>query len=132
MKMLRPDYDHYAHHYEGIGTLKTRKGEEIFESQLAIMQEGPVIAMVLEGVEAVEFVRKMVGPTEPKSAQPGTIRGDYAHVTYGQAAVAGKAIANIVHASADSREAKQEIAHWFKANELYEYETVHERFTQPK
>lgn len=132
MKMLRPDYDHYAHHYEGIGTLKTRKGEEIFESQLAIMQEGPVIAMVLEGVEAVEFVRKMVGPTEPKSAQPGTIRGDYAHVTYGQAAVAGKAIANIVHASADSREAKQEIAHWFKTNELYEYETVHERFTQPK
>ena len=106
MKMLRPGHDHYAHHYEGIGTLKTRKGEEIFESQLAIMQEGPVIAIVLEGVEAVEFVRKMVGPTEPKSAQPGTIRGDYAHVTYGQAAIAGKAIANVVHASADTREAR--------------------------
>jgi len=131
-KMLRPDYDHYAHHYEGIGTLKTRKGKEIFESQLGIMLEGPVIAIVLEGVEAVEFVRKMVGPTEPKSAQPGTIRGDYAHVTFGQAAVAGKAIANIIHASADSREAKQEIAHWFKSSELFDYETVHERFTQPK
>jgi nucleoside-diphosphate kinase len=132
MKMLRPGYDHYAHHYETIGTLKTRKGEEIYESQLTIMQEGPVIAMVLEGVEAVEFVRKMVGTTEPKSAQPGTIRGDYAHVTYGQAAIAGKAIANIVHASADSNEAKQEIAHWFKPSDVYEYEAVHERFTQPK
>ena len=46
------------------------------------MQDGPVIAMVLEGVEAVENVRKMVGGTEPKIALPGTIRGDYAHVTY--------------------------------------------------
>jgi len=67
---------------------KPVKGKRFLKSQLAIMQEGPVIAIVLEGVEAVEFVRKMVGPTEPKSAQPGTIRGDYAHVTYGQAAIA--------------------------------------------
>ncbi len=131
-KMLKPNYQHYAHHYETIGTLKTRKGEEIFESQLAIMQEGPVIAMVLEGVEAVEFVRKMVGATEPKSAQPGTIRGDYAHVTFQQAGLAGKAIANLVHASADAHEAELEITHWFKPDELYDYETVHERFTQPK
>jgi nucleoside diphosphate kinase len=56
MKMVRPGYDQLHGHYEGIGTLKTRKGEEIFESQLAAMQVGPVIAMVLEGVEAVEFV----------------------------------------------------------------------------
>src|SRR4051794_20829457 len=84
-KMLSPDYEYYEQHYEGIGTLKTRKGKEIFESQLASMQDGPVIALVLEGVEAVEAVRKLVGDTQPKSAQPGTIRGDYAHVTYGQA-----------------------------------------------
>ena len=81
-KMLQPDHEHYHEHYEGIGTLKTRKGEEIFSSQLASMQEGPVIAMVLEGVDAVETVRKMIGPTEPKTAQPGTVRGDYAHVSY--------------------------------------------------
>src|SRR5438045_8980675 len=73
-KMIEPDREHYVEHYEGIGTLKTRKGDEIFESQLASMQEGPVIALVLEGVEAVESVRKMVGDTEPKSAVPGTIR----------------------------------------------------------
>lgn len=132
MKMIQPDYEHYFKHYEGIGTLKTRKGDEIFESQLASMQEGPVIAMVLEGVEAVEFVRKMVGPTEPKSAQPGTIRGDYAHVNYGQAASIGRGVANIVHASAELEEAKREIDHWFSDAELYQYETVHERFTQPK
>lgn len=131
-KMVQPDYQHYFDHYEGIGTLKTRKGDEIFESQMASMQEGPVIAMVLEGVEAVETVRKMVGSTEPRSALPGTIRGDYAHVTYGQAASIGRGVANIIHASADAKEAEQEIAHWFSESELHAYETVHEKFTQPR
>jgi nucleoside-diphosphate kinase len=130
-KMLHPDYDHYHGHYEGIGTLRTRKGEEIFESTLSSMLEGPVIAMVLEGVDAIDTVRKMVGSTEPKSAQPGTIRGDYAHVSYGGAAP-GKGVANIIHASADASEAAREIAHWFSEAELYDYESVHEKFTQPR
>lgn len=132
MKMLQPDYEHYFQHYEGIGTLKTRKGDEIFEAQLATMQLGPVIAMVLEGVEAVDFVRKMVGDTQPKTALPGTIRGDYAHVNYAQPATVGLGVPNIVHASATKDEAEQEIAHWFAEGELYDYETVHERFTQPR
>ena len=131
-KMLSPDRDHYAHHYETIGTLKTRKGDEVFENQLATMQAGPVIALVLEGVEAVETVRKMVGSTEPKSALPGTIRGDYAHVSYGAAAETGKGVNNILHASADKNEAEQEISHWFQAGDIHDYETVHEKFTQPK
>lgn len=132
IKMIEPDDAHYIEHYEGIGTLKTRKGKEVFESQLATMRDGPVIAMVLEGVEAVEAVRKMVGDTQPKSASPGTIRGDYAHVSYGQAASAGRGVANVVHASADSKEAEQEIAHWFSKSDIHEYRTVHERFTQPR
>jgi nucleoside-diphosphate kinase len=132
IKMLEPGREHYHEHYEGIGTLKTRKGEEIFESQLATMQDGPVIAMVLEGVEAVAAVRKMTGDTEPKSALPGTIRGDYAHVSYGQAASTGRGVANIIHASATKEEADKEIAHWFKPDELYEYKAVHEQFTQPR
>jgi len=131
-KMLEANREQLFEHYEGIGTLKTRKGEEIFESQLASMQDGPVIAMVLEGVEAVEAVRKMVGDTQPKTAAPGTIRGDYAHVTYGQAASIGRGVANIIHASADSGEAKKEIAHWFAETELHNYEAVHEKFTQPR
>jgi len=130
--MLQPDYDHFYQHYEGIGTLKTRKGDDIFESQLRSMQQGPVITMVLEGVDAVETVRKMVGTTEPKSALPGTIRGDFAHVSYAQANQSGKSVSNIIHASADAIEAEQEIAHWFSDSELFDYETVHERFTQPK
>ena len=131
MKMLEPGYDHYYEHYEGIGTLKTRKGEEIFESTLASMQDGPVIAMVVEGVEAVEAVRKMIGDTQPKTALPGTIRGDYAHVTYGQASSVGKGVANVLHASADTSEANKEIDHWFSKDELYTYKVVHEEFTQP-
>jgi len=131
-KMLQPDYDHYFQHYEGIGTLKTRKGDTIFESQMESMLHGPVIAMVLEGVDAVETVRKMVGPTEPKSAQPGTIRGDYAHVSYGQADASGRSVQNVIHASAEPSEAEQEIAHWFSDSEIYDYQTVHEFFTQPK
>jgi len=130
-KMLQPDYDHYFEHYEGIGSLKTRKGNEIFESQLSTMQEGPVLAMVLEGVEVVDTVRKMVGATEPKSAAPGTIRGDYAHMSF-SAASAGKGVSNVLHASADSAEAKKEIDHWFADSELHSYESVHEKFTQPR
>jgi nucleoside-diphosphate kinase len=132
MKMLQPTYDQLFEHYEGIGTLKTRKGEEIFESQLASMQDGPVIAMVLEGIEAVDTIRKMVGETEPRSASPGTIRGDYAHATFGHINGTGRGIANIVHASADLSEAKKEVAHWFSESELHSYEPVHAKFTQPK
>lgn len=129
-KMVNPDYDHYYQHYEGIGTLKTRKGEKIMSETLAMMQEGPVIAIVLEGVEAAELVRKMIGATEPKSAQPGTIRGDYAHMSYGHATTASTGVPNIIHASADSTEAAKEVAHWFSDSELFDYENVHERFTQ--
>ncbi len=132
IKMVQPDREHYAKHYEDIGTLKTRKGEDIFNETLVGMQDGPVIAIVLEGVEAVESVRKMVGNTEPRSALPGTIRGDYAHVTYGHVSGTGRGLANIIHASADINEAKKEIAHWFRDSEIYDYHAVHEQFTQPQ
>lgn len=131
-KMLAPGAEHFHGHYEGIGKLKTRRGDDIFNMTLAMMQEGPVLAMVLEGVEAIEQVRKMVGPTEPKSAQPGTIRGDYSHMSYGHADKHKVGIPNLIHASADAAEAEQEISHWFSDSELYTYETVHEKFTQAK
>jgi nucleoside-diphosphate kinase len=131
-KMLQPDYEHFFEHYEGIGTLKTRKGEEIFETQLKEMQQGPVIAMVFEGIEAVELVRKMVGPTEPKTAAPGTIRGDYSHMTYGRASSAKRGVPNVLHASADRTEANKEIAHWFSESEMVDYEPVHGHFTHLK
>ena len=131
-KMLAPDYDHYYHHYETIGKMVSRRGQQVFDVTLEMMQAGPVLAVVLEGVEAVAQVRKMVGTTEPKAAQPGTIRGDYAHVSFAYADTQGLGIPNLIHASGDPAEAAQEIAHWFHENELYSYETAHEKFTQPK
>lgn len=131
-KMLAPGYDHYYHHYESIGELKTRRGDKAFEVTLAMMQEGPVLAIVLEGVEAVEQVRKMVGATEPKSALPGTIRGDYSHISFTHANEEEVGLPNIVHASSTVAEATKEIDHWFSESEIHEYETVHERFTQAR
>ena len=62
-KMIFPDRDHYYRHYEDIGHMVTRRGQETFDITLEMMQLGPVIAMVLEGVESVSLVRKMVGGT---------------------------------------------------------------------
>lgn len=132
LKMIEPDLNHYHDHYEKIGKMITRRGKSAFEATLEFMKEGPVIAVVLEGIEAVDLVRKMVGTTEPKSALPGTIRGDYSHISFEYANARSKGIPNIVHASGDSKEALQEIPHWFDSAELYDYKTVHEKFTQVK
>lgn len=129
-KMVRPSEEHFHHHYEGISKMVSRRGQKAFDVTLAMMQEGPVIAMVLEGVEAVSLIRKMVGTTEPKSAEPGTIRGDYAHMSFGHADKEGVGIPNIIHASGDQKEAEQEISHWFSDSELFEYRTVNEVYTQ--
>lgn len=129
-KMLEPDYDHYYKHYEEIGEMISRRGQEAFDVTLEFMQDGPVIAVVLEGIEAVSLVRKMVGTTEPKSALPGTIRGDYAHISFDYANARGIGIPNLIHASGDPKEAKKEISHWFAGDELFEYKTVHDVYTQ--
>jgi len=131
-KMINPDTPFYHHHYEKIGTMITRHGQKIFDTTVAMMQAGPVIAFVLEGVEAVAVIRKMVGATESKSALPGTIRGDYSHMSYGHANELEIGLPNILHASGDAAEAKLEIAHWFSETELFSYENVHDKFTQPK
>lgn len=129
-KMIAPDTDHYYKHYENIGQMITRRGQKAFDVTLAMMTEGPVIAMVFEGVEAVPLVRKLVGGTEPKSADPGTIRGDFSHMSFEYADTQGKGIPNLIHASGDPDEAEQEINHWFSDNELYSYATLNERFTR--
>jgi nucleoside-diphosphate kinase len=129
-KMIAPDREHYYKHYEEIGKMVTRRGEETFNITLDLMLEGPVIAMVFEGVEAVALVRKLVGTTEPKSAAPGTIRGDFSHMSFGFADSAKKGIPNLIHASGDPEEAEQEIGHWFSDDELYDYSVLNEKFTR--
>lgn len=131
-KMLLPDRDHYYKHYEDIGKMVTRRGKDIFEVTLEMMSEGPVVAIVLEGIGAVGVVRKMIGATEPKEALPGTIRGDYSHISFEHANSEGIATPNIIHASGDPDEAKAEIAHWFSESELFDYETSHGHYTQAK
>ena len=132
VKMLSPDSDHFYHHYETIGKMVSRRGKDTFDTTVDAMGEGPVIAAVLEGIEAVSLVRKMVGTTEPKAALPGTIRGDYSHISFAYANTEGLAVPNLVHASGDEAEAKEEIAHWFQPNELFKYTATHEKFTQAK
>lgn len=129
-KMVQPTRDHWYKHYEDIGKMVTRRGEETFNITLELMLGGPVIAMVLEGVEAVALVRKLVGTTEPKSAAPGTIRGDFSHMSFGFADSAKKGIPNLIHASGDEKDAEQEIDYWFSDAELYDYSVLHEKFTR--
>ncbi|MES2631127.1 MAG: nucleoside-diphosphate kinase [Patescibacteria group bacterium] len=129
-KMISPTKEHYYKHYEEIGQVITRRGEKVFNNVLDIMTEGPVIAMVLEGIEAVDLVRKLVGSTEPKSSAPGTIRGDFSHMSYGYGDEQDKGIPNLIHASGDQADAKKEIPHWFSEEELYDYSVLNEKFTR--
>ncbi|MBQ3292853.1 nucleoside-diphosphate kinase [Candidatus Saccharibacteria bacterium] len=128
MKMLMPDERLYRQHYEDIGQMISRHSEQIFKQNVDYMMSGPIIAMVLEGVEAQTLVRKMVGSTEPKSAEMGTIRGDYCHMSYEYSHAKGIGIPNLVHASGSLEEAEQEIKLWFHRDELYDYVNLNEAY----
>jgi len=130
MKMISPTRDQFFQHYEEIGKMISRRGQKAFDVTVEFMLQGPVIAMVLEGVESVELVRKMAGTTEPKSAQVGTIRGDYSHISFGYADMISKSTPNLIHASGNVEEAEKEISHWFSDSELYDYPALHEKYTR--
>jgi nucleoside-diphosphate kinase len=89
--------------------------------------EGPVVGMVIEGNDAIEVVRKIVGPTEPKAAQPGTIRGDFSHISYKFADNKNIAVKNLIHASANQEDAEREISLWFAPEQIHDYENVFEK-----
>ncbi len=120
MKMIWIDADFAKKHYFD---LAERRGEHVLRNMVDLMTEGPVVAMVLEGVEAVENVRRIVGGTEPKTATPGTIRGDFAHHSFKYTDENNKGIRNLIHASGNVDEAKQEIKLWFNDNEIHDYAT---------
>ncbi len=94
--------DHYAHH----------KDQPFFPRLKRFMQESPVVAIVLEGIDAVSMVRIMCGDTAGAKALPGTIRGDFSIVKG----------ANIVHASDSAENAEIEIKRFFALEELFDYE----------
>ena len=123
MKMVWIDKEFSKKHYAAHVEKPFYKGLEAF------IVSGPVVAMVLEGIDAVDVVRKMVGATEPKASAPGTIRGDFAHHSYGYADKKGIAIKNLIHASGSKDDAKAEVPLWFSAKELHSYQAVHEKHT---
>jgi nucleoside-diphosphate kinase len=99
---------------EALGsTDKAEIGQAVAQSLVEFMTSGPVVAMVIEGMQAVEMVRKLVGHTLPFKADVGTIRGDYSVDSPVVANVEMRAIHNLIHASETSDEAEAEIKVWF-------------------
>nr|3VVU_A Chain A, Nucleoside diphosphate kinase [synthetic construct]3VVU_B Chain B, Nucleoside diphosphate kinase [synthetic construct] len=105
MKLMRISQElaekHYAEHRE----------KPFFSGLVDFITSGPVVAMVLEGKNVVEVVRKMIGATNPKEAAPGTIRGDFGMSV-------GK---NVIHGSDSLESAEREISLFFKDEELVEW-----------
>ena len=126
MKMLWVDNAFAQCHYTE--DIAKRRGEKVHKNLLKFITEGPVVAMALEGVDAIAVVRKMAGDTEPAKALPGTIRGDYAHISILHADERNKAIPNIIHASSDEQDAATELTLWFTDKELHSYHHSHEKF----
>ena len=124
MKMVWVDKKFALKHYTE--ELAKRAGAHVREMIAQFLTTGPVVAMVVEGVNAIESVRKMVGATEPKSAAPGTIRGDFSHMSYGYADSKKAPVKNLVHASSSKQDAAAEIKLWFSPKELHSYKTVHD------
>jgi len=82
----------------------------------------PMVKMVVQGVHAVDMVRKIVGPTMPYLAEMGTIRGDFSADSPAIANAERRAVYNLVHASETPEEAKHEIEHWFgKKSAVFKY-----------
>jgi nucleoside-diphosphate kinase len=94
--------NHYGEH----------KGKKFFDSLIAYITSGPVLAMVWEGDNAIAVSRTLVGATNPQNAAPGTIRGDLALVTG----------LNLIHGSDSPESAAREIKIFFKPEELISYD----------
>jgi nucleoside-diphosphate kinase len=113
MKMLRVDEDlagrHYAEHVE----------KPFYVDLLAFITASPIVALAVEGDNAVEVVRNLMGVTNPQKAGSGTIRGDFGlNLTM-----------NLVHGSDSLASAQREVALFFAPEELHDYETALRKWT---
>ena len=127
MKMLVSDKDTATKHYTE--DITRRRGEKVRNMMIEMLTSGPIIAVVFEGIEVVEVVRKLVGATEPKVSVPGTIRGDFSHVSFSYADTRGIGVPNLVHASSSDEEAEIEIGVWFKPEELVNHKPDYTKYT---
>src|SRR3989344_1334667 len=104
---------------EEFATLKPEEiGKMVNKWNIEFLTSGPVVAILLEGVHAIDNVRMIAGNTLPVFAEPGTIRGDYSIDSPALANVKGRAVHNIVHASGNVEEAKYEEQLWFRKGDI--------------
>jgi len=106
MKMIQLTDELLDEHYSHL------KDIPVFRKIKDAMEICPVVVMCLEGVEAVSVVRNLVGVTNGRTAQPGTIRGDYSM----------SMLENAVHASDSPETAKTELDRFFKKEEIFKYD----------
>ena len=105
LKMVWMSRELAERHYE------IHRGKDFFEKLVNYITSGPLVAAVLEGPQAVEVVRNLVGATDPVKALPGTIRGDFG-LSIGR---------NLIHASDSPEAASREIELFFSSDELFSY-----------
>lgn len=101
-------------------------GRDIIGQLVTFMTSSPVVAMVIEGNQAVAVVTKLVGGTEPTTADIGTIRGDLTLDSYDMAGIDSRAVRNLVHCSDKPEEAEREIKIWFDESEIIKYRSISE------
>lgn len=105
-----------------VGTTDAAKiGKQVRNWLIDYLTCAPMVRMVVQGIHAVDMVRKIVGETMPYQAQMGTIRGDFSADSPALANKEKRAVMNLVHASETSDEAKHEIDFWFKDSPVFTY-----------
>ena len=131
MKMVWADEDFARKHYreeldERYKEVELKYGRNVRTELVEYLKEGPVIAIVLEGVDAIKVTRKITGTTYPSESPAGTIRGDFAHISKEFANSNKVMVKNLIHASEDSESAKIEIDLWFNQSELHSHKTIYD------
>ena len=103
------------------------QGKFVKKILINYMTSGPIVAMILQGNEAVGVVRKVVGGTEPLTSDVGTIRGDFTIDSYTMADMDKRAVRNLIHASESVEEANREMNCWFSEDEILNYNLVQDK-----
>ena len=101
-------------------------GQQVRRWLVDYMISAPLVKMVVQGVHAVDMVRKLVGATMPSAAEMGTVRGDFSVDSAAAANRDKRSVHNIMHASETPAEAEHEIKHWFSEDEIASYKRTDE------
>ena len=126
LRMVQPSRELLAAHYA------EHEGKPFYEPLIEFMESGPVVAARVAGNRVIEGFRSLAGTTDPTTAAPGTIRGDYAHVSFKYADEKGIGVFNLIHASGSPEEAEVELGVWFKPEELVAHDPSYTKFTIKK